>query len=115
MNGVEECDRTEGALLQPAEADRGLFGSSAIHWQVLVRPRQNKQSNTIAYELDISVGGVEVHIRRVLTNLGARDRAERICRSSHWAIMVKLAIPEQQTPPPSTLVNRPGFAGGCLF
>jgi len=69
-------DRTEGALLEPAEADRGLFGSSAIHWQVLVRPRQNKQSNTIAHELDISVGGVETHIRRVLTNLGARDRAE---------------------------------------
>ena len=55
---------------------RGLFGSSAIHWQVLVRPRQNKQSNTIAHELGISVGGVEIHIRRVLTNLGARDRAE---------------------------------------
>jgi hypothetical protein len=65
-------------------------------------PEQAEQHH--AHELGISVGGVEIHIRRVLTNLGARDRAESaFVAVSHWPIMVKLAIPEQQTPPPLTL------------
>jgi len=103
MNGVEECDRTEG---RSSNRQRQIVACSVLVHSLAgaspTSPEQAEQHHRPRAR----------HQRRRCRDSHppcpdeprrARQSRERICRGSHWAIMVKLAIPEQQTPPPSTL------------
>ncbi|MBN4060447.1 response regulator transcription factor [bacterium AH-315-I20] len=76
-----------GTFLPPQLMQHVMLDASQAHNESLLTPRQievlrllqkGTQNKNIAFELDLSPSTVKVHIRRIFTSLGARNRTEAV-------------------------------------